>query len=457
MMIRTQPGYLRSPGWSPDGKSVYVQEDAHIVRIPYLTSGEAGAPQEIGVGKLVDCSGNFGPSPNGEWLAVSCAETKGGSHEVYVLPAPGGGTPRKVTSGAASSFFHAWAPDSKTISFTRGSAGRADIFTVPVTGGTETRLTSDTVNDGPDYSPDGKLIYFDSSRSGTTQIWRMKPDGSAPEQITDDDHLNSSPHVSPDGKTIAFLSQPPVSDQSAGDIALKTFTPGDGLIHTVVDLQGNRDSMAMNSWVDAKHVTFVSYQWLPVASTGPDDGSGRPAITGVSHIALYAANPADSERFYGRDLGGIRAGDPENARGTRYYFSPVQFVEILPLPAGPASINRLDHVAFTTTNAERLRTYLASKHIAVPKRTERGRDGSEWLDVLDPEGNRIEFVQPPANLPDTPPESPLRPYHSCWLHSAQPPARGCVLSHRAGLQTILVRRHEGRRADLDFTAGSERH
>jgi catechol 2,3-dioxygenase-like lactoylglutathione lyase family enzyme len=129
----------------------------------------------------------------------------------------------------------------------------------------------------------------------------------------------------------------------------------------------------------------------------------RPPITAVSHIAVYAADPAKSERFYTHDLGGIKGEDPENPRGTRYYFSPTQFVEILPLPAGPPSINRLDHVAFITPDVERLRDYLARKGVAVPKRVARGGDGSAWLDVLDPEGNKIELVQPPSHLPDIPP------------------------------------------------------
>jgi catechol 2,3-dioxygenase-like lactoylglutathione lyase family enzyme len=402
MMIRTVPGYLQSPNWAPDHKSIYVHEDGRVTRIPYLTPEAGGAPQKIEVGRLVGCSGNFGLSPDGKWLAVSCAETKGAPHQVYLLPAGGGSTPRKLTKGESASFFHAWAPDSQTIAFTRGSAGKADIFTIPTAGGTEVRLTSDTVDDGPDYSPDGKLIYFDSSRSGTTQIWRMKPDGSAAEQVTDDDRVNSSPHVSPDGKTVAFLSQPLNSDQNIGDAALKIISTGDGLIRTIVEFQGNRGSLSMYGWGDAKHVAFVSYQRLPVTNTARAADAGRPAILGISHIAVYAADPARSERFYVHDLGGFQRNDPENARGTRYYFAPAQFVEVLPLPAGPASINRLDHVAFITTNVERLRHYLGSKRIAVPKRAEQGSDGSEWFDVLDPEGNKVEFVQPPSHSPDMP-------------------------------------------------------
>jgi hypothetical protein len=268
MMIRTAPGFMESANWAPDRKSIYVHQEAGLVRIPYLTPEAGGAPQAIGVGKLVGCSGNFGLSPDSQWLAVSCSETRGGPHQVYVLPAGGGGTPRQVTRSGQSSFFHAWAPDSRTIAFTRGSAGKADIFTIALTGGEEVRLTRDTVNDGPDYSPDGKLIYFDSARSGTTQIWRMSPDGSAAEQITDDDHINSSPHVSPDGKTLAFLSQPPDSGQEIGDAALKVVGTAGGLIRTIAEFQGNRGSLSMYGWGDANHVAFVSYQLLPASAGG---------------------------------------------------------------------------------------------------------------------------------------------------------------------------------------------
>lgn len=122
----------------------------------------------------------------------------------------------------------------------------------------------------------------------------------------------------------------------------------------------------------------------------------RPTITGVSHIALYAADAARSERFYVHDLGAVKADDPENPSGTRYYFSTTQFVEILPLPAGPASVNRLDHVAFATGNAEQLRGFLLAHTISAPPAVMHGSDGSQWFDVTDPEGNRIEFVQPGA-------------------------------------------------------------
>jgi Tol biopolymer transport system component len=199
-------------------------------------------------------------------LAITCKASQGSAHQVYVLPAGGGDTPHQVTQGPVSSYFHAWSPDSRTIAFTRGSASRADIFTVPAAGGAQLRLTRDTVNDGPDYSPDGKLIYFDSSRSGMTQIWRMKPDGSDAEQVTDDGNINSSPHVSPDGKTVAFLSQPVQEGSGIGEAAIKVMSTGDGLIRTVVNFEGNRNSFSTYGWGDANHLAFVSYQELPATN-----------------------------------------------------------------------------------------------------------------------------------------------------------------------------------------------
>lgn len=125
----------------------------------------------------------------------------------------------------------------------------------------------------------------------------------------------------------------------------------------------------------------------------------RPPIVSVSHLAVYAADPVKSEAFYTRGLGAVKGPDPENPKGARYYFSPTQFVEVLPAPPGAPSINRLDHAAFNTQDAEGLRAYLASKGIAAPGKVEKGDDGGRWFDVIDPEGAKIQFVQPPASPP----------------------------------------------------------
>ncbi|HVW78471.1 MAG TPA: VOC family protein [Alloacidobacterium sp.] len=122
----------------------------------------------------------------------------------------------------------------------------------------------------------------------------------------------------------------------------------------------------------------------------------RPPITGISHIAVYTTNPAAADHYYADIVGCEKRSDPENPQGTRYYVNTTQFVEVLPLP-DKSSPNRLDHLAYKTANAEKLRLYLKAKDVDVPASVEKAGDGSRWFNVKDPEGNTVQFVQPPAH------------------------------------------------------------
>jgi catechol 2,3-dioxygenase-like lactoylglutathione lyase family enzyme len=128
----------------------------------------------------------------------------------------------------------------------------------------------------------------------------------------------------------------------------------------------------------------------------PDKPITRPRITGISHIAVYASDMAATDKYYREVVGCARVADPEDAKGVDYLVNATQYIEVLPLPAD-AGINRLDHVAFKTDNAEGLRRYLSVKSWKTPGSVSKGADGSRWFAVKDPEGNTVEFVQPPEN------------------------------------------------------------
>jgi catechol 2,3-dioxygenase-like lactoylglutathione lyase family enzyme len=135
------------------------------------------------------------------------------------------------------------------------------------------------------------------------------------------------------------------------------------------------------------------------AQTAP----ARPQITGISHLAVYTSNPAATEHYYHDIIGAAKEPDPENPQGVRYAVSATQFIEVLPLPPG-SGINRLDHTAWNVSSAEGMRKYLAAKGWKTPAAVTKGSDGSKWFTVLDPEDNKVEFVQPSAhaNAPDAP-------------------------------------------------------
>ena len=91
-------------------------------------------------------------------------------------------------------------PDGQTIVFDL----LGDLYTLPIGGGTATRLTSGMAYDAqPRFSPDGKRIVFTSDRSGGDNVWTMSLDGKDTVQVTKGNTSEYvSPEYTPDGKYI---------------------------------------------------------------------------------------------------------------------------------------------------------------------------------------------------------------------------------------------------------------
>lgn len=88
------------------------------------------------------------------------------------------------------------------------TGGDGDIYWMTPEGLGPVNLTNSQGFDwGPDWSPDGSQIAFTSERTGGSQIYVMRGDGSEVRQLTTDSaRWNHSPRWSPDGSTIAFVS-----------------------------------------------------------------------------------------------------------------------------------------------------------------------------------------------------------------------------------------------------------
>src|SRR5579884_330163 len=82
----------------------------------------------------------------------------------------------------------------------------AQIYVVPLDGGTPQRITNEGSNTRPRWSPDSKRIFFASDRRNGSQIWSMNPDGSDQREITDIPTEADGEVVSHDGKYLLFTS-----------------------------------------------------------------------------------------------------------------------------------------------------------------------------------------------------------------------------------------------------------
>jgi Tol biopolymer transport system component len=145
--------------------------------------------------------------------------------------------------------------------------GDFDIYTIPSAGGDETRLTTAPgLDDGPEYSADGKYIYFNSVRTGLMQIWRMRPDGGGQERVTFDDFNNWFPHISPDGKWMVFLTyEKDVTGHPADkNVMLRLMSLTDHKVEVLAKLFGGQGTINVPSWSpDSSQLAFVSYHYVP--------------------------------------------------------------------------------------------------------------------------------------------------------------------------------------------------
>jgi TolB protein len=253
--------HFEAPNWMHDGGSFLFNQKGRIYRLPVSRR----TPQVIDTGFAIQCNNDHGISPDSTLLAISDQSQEPHLSVVYIVPI-GGGAPRRITQNFPS-YWHGWSPDGKTLAFVGERSGEFDIYSIPVTGGNETRVTTAKgLDDGPEYSPDGKYIYFNSERTGMMQIWRMRPDGSDQEQITSDELNNWFPHISPDGKWMVMLSydKSVTGHPENKDVTLRLMSLNDRKISVLAKLFGGQGTINVPSWSpDSKQLAFVSYQLLP--------------------------------------------------------------------------------------------------------------------------------------------------------------------------------------------------
>lgn len=252
--------HLEAPNWTPDGKYLVFNSDGLLYRI----RAKGGKPKKIDTGFADQCNNDHVLSPDGKLIALSHHDAEDHASKIYVVPFKGG-TPELITP-AGPSYLHGWSPVKEELTYCAERKGEYDVYSIDMNTHEEMQLTrSPGLDDGPEYSPDGKYIYFNSVRSGTMQIWRMRTDGSEQTQMTFDKYNDWFAHPSPDNKWLVFISYDPSvpagSHPANKHVMLRRMPVEGGTPETLLELFGGQGTINVPSWSpDSEKFAFVRYE-----------------------------------------------------------------------------------------------------------------------------------------------------------------------------------------------------
>ena len=255
--ILATPTHIEAPNWTPDGTALIVNGSGRLYRIPLASPGL----EAIDTGFAVNINNDHGVSPDGNSLVISDS-TENGDSCIYALPISGG-TPRKVTE-LTPSYWHGWSPDGRTLVYVGKRGATYQVYRCPFSGGHETQVTDSFDHcDGPDYTADGQWIWFNGEREEEVQLWRMRPDGTELERMTNDRRVNWFPHPSPDGKHILYLAYESGTrgHPAMQRVELRLIPAAGGEPKTLLGITGGQGTMNVPCWApDSRKFAFVSYE-----------------------------------------------------------------------------------------------------------------------------------------------------------------------------------------------------
>jgi len=164
-----------SPRFSNDGSQViYSLANGGNTDI-YRSDLNSGASSRLTEAPSIETAPSF--SPDGSQIVFE--SDRSGSQQLYIMSA-GGGEPRRISFGEGRYGTPVWSPRGDLVAFTKQNAGRFHIGVMRTDGSEERLLTTSFLDEGPTWSPNGRVLMFmreTQGAGGTSSLWSVDISG----------------------------------------------------------------------------------------------------------------------------------------------------------------------------------------------------------------------------------------------------------------------------------------
>jgi TolB protein len=195
--ITDHVGDVVSPDFSPDGQQiVFANKAGDGPTAIWMVNRDGSDAHLFYAGPEVIVAVAW--SPDGKSIGYAMQGAIKNEYEIYVMNVDGTNQ-HQITNGMGGiTGSVSWSPDSGSILISAGPVNGRDIYRVDVKSGAMTQLTSGGNNLSPSFSPDGKLIAFNSPRNDNqSDLFIMNADGSSQRRLTDNPEPDWQPRWEP--------------------------------------------------------------------------------------------------------------------------------------------------------------------------------------------------------------------------------------------------------------------
>jgi Tol biopolymer transport system component len=253
---------VEAPNWSLDGAGLFVNADGSLWRLD-LGSPERGLIR-VDFEDLPELNNDHVLDPDGEHIYMSAMDG-----HIYRGALGGGAVDRVSPEDGNWHFLHGVSPDGSRLAYVQigdfADPGRLALMAPH--GPPVVVDTGPGHIDGPEWSPDGRWIYFNTegftADPGHAQLARIPDAGGPVERLVTSDTVDWFPHLSPDSRSASYIAFPSgtLGHPADLDVEVRVVSTSDWSAPLQrYPLRGGQGTINVNSWSpDSSRFAFVAY------------------------------------------------------------------------------------------------------------------------------------------------------------------------------------------------------